>query len=74
MAAHSAQLLGKSYLTSGSPAASRAISELLGPYVHSPIATDAFKTACSLALMAVVVFSTASLMPLIAPVAFSTAS
>jgi Beta-galactosidase trimerisation domain len=41
---HSVQLLGKSYLTSGSDAASRAIGELIGAYLHSPIETDADKT------------------------------
>ena len=43
-AIHSAQLLGKSYLASGSPLASRAIGKLLGDSVHSPIATNAGKT------------------------------
>jgi hypothetical protein len=42
-AVHSAELPGKSYLISGSPAASRAISDLVGDYVHSPIVTNANK-------------------------------
>ena len=40
---HSAELLGKSYLMSGSPTASRAISDLVSEYVHSPIETNANK-------------------------------
>jgi hypothetical protein len=40
----SAELLGKAYLTSGSPEASRAIGELLGDTVRSPIETDADKS------------------------------
>jgi hypothetical protein len=43
-ATHSAQLLGKSYLASGSPLASRAIPKLLGSSMRSPIETNAGKT------------------------------
>jgi hypothetical protein len=43
-AIHSPKLLGKSYLTSGSPLAGRAIGELLGASVRSPIETNAGKT------------------------------
>jgi hypothetical protein len=43
-AIHSAQLLGKSYLGSGSPLASRAIQKLLGVSASSPIETNAGKT------------------------------
>ena len=43
-AVHSVELLGKSYLTSSSPTASRAIGDLLGPYSHSPIETNADKS------------------------------
>jgi hypothetical protein len=39
----SERLLGKSYLTSGSAAASRAIGELIATGMHSPIETDADK-------------------------------
>jgi hypothetical protein len=42
--AQSAELLGKAYLTSGSPTAGRAIGELLGDTVRSPIETDADKS------------------------------
>jgi glycosyl hydrolase family 42 (putative beta-galactosidase) len=40
-AIQSADLLGKAYLTKGSPEASRALGDLVGPYVHSPIETNA---------------------------------
>jgi hypothetical protein len=40
----SAELLGKSYLTSGSATAGRAIGELIGAHVHSPIETNADKS------------------------------
>jgi hypothetical protein len=40
----STELLGKAYLTSGSPTAGRAIGELLGDTVRSPIETDADKS------------------------------
>jgi hypothetical protein len=43
-AVRSAELLGKAYLTSGSPAAGRAIGELLGDTVRSPIETNADKS------------------------------
>jgi hypothetical protein len=41
---HSAKLLGKSYLTSGSPLVGRDIGNLLGASAHSPIETNAGKT------------------------------
>jgi len=40
-AVHVPQLLGKSYLVSGAPAASRAIGELINRYSRSPLETDA---------------------------------
>jgi glycosyl hydrolase family 42 (putative beta-galactosidase) len=43
-AIHSVDLVGKAYLTGGSAAAGRALSELMGPYVHSPIETNADPT------------------------------
>jgi Beta-galactosidase trimerisation domain len=43
-AIHSARLLGKSYLASGSPLASRAIQKLLGSSTRSPVETNAGKT------------------------------
>ena len=43
-AVHTAELVGKSYLTSGSAAASQAIRELLGKHAHSPIETNADKS------------------------------
>jgi Beta-galactosidase trimerisation domain len=41
---HTAELVGKSYLTSDSTAASQAIRELLGEHAHSPIETNADKS------------------------------
>jgi hypothetical protein len=41
---HSAELLGKSYLISGTSAAASAIGELIGAHVHSPIKTNADKS------------------------------
>jgi hypothetical protein len=40
-AIHSVDLVGKAYLTGGSAAAGRVLSDLMGPYVHSPIETNA---------------------------------
>jgi Beta-galactosidase trimerisation domain len=41
---HASDLVGKAYLTTGSAAAAHAIAELVGPYVHSPIETNADKS------------------------------
>ena len=40
-AVHEPQLLGKSYLVSGAPAAARALGELINRYSRSPLTTDA---------------------------------
>src|SRR5262249_40948934 len=43
-AVHTAELVGETYLKSGSPASSRAIRELIGNRSHSPIETNADKS------------------------------
>jgi hypothetical protein len=43
LAVHNSELVGKAYLTSGSPAAGHVIGELVKNYVHSLIETDADK-------------------------------
>src|SRR5262249_16149569 len=43
-AVHAPDLVGKAYLTTGSAAAAHGIAELLAPFVHSPIETNADKS------------------------------